>query len=89
MVLKKNILILEYFIFDSQELPEQWNNSKKIAITSKQQVAPLHANEVANIRRKSATFDVNQHKFREKFRGIPPFKYDCERPYESLDKVMF
>ncbi|WAR03796.1 DYHC-like protein [Mya arenaria] len=69
-----------------QELPEQWNNTKKIAITGKQQVAPLHANEVANIRRKSASFDVNQHKFRERFRAIPPFKYDCERPYDSLDK---
>lgn len=69
-----------------QELPEQWNNSKKIAITCKQQVAPLQATEVANIRRKSATFDVQQHKFRENFRQIPPFKYDCERPYESLDK---
>jgi dynein heavy chain len=68
-------------------LPEQWNNTKKIAITSKQQVAPLQATEVANIRRKSATFDVNQHKFREKFRQIPAFKYDCDRPYQSLDKV--
>ncbi|KAJ8318719.1 LOW QUALITY PROTEIN: hypothetical protein KUTeg_003810 [Tegillarca granosa] len=69
-----------------QELPEQWNNTKKIAITVKQQVAPLQATEVANIRRKSATFDVSQHKFREKFRSIPPFRYDCEKPYLSLDK---
>ncbi len=29
-----------------QELPEQWNNTKKIAITVKQVVAPLQANEV-------------------------------------------
>ncbi|XP_070187600.1 dynein beta chain, ciliary-like isoform X2 [Littorina saxatilis] len=69
-----------------QELPEQWNNTKKIAITVKQQVAPLQANEVANIRRKSATFDVSQHKFRERFRAIQPFKYNCERPYVLLDK---
>ena len=70
-----------------QELPEQWNNTKKIAITTKQQVAPLQANEVSNIRKKSASFDVNQHKFREKFRQIPPFKYDCDQPYRLLDKV--
>ncbi|XP_067673689.1 dynein beta chain, ciliary-like [Haliotis asinina] len=69
-----------------QELPEQWNNTKKISITIKQTVAPLQANEVANIRKKSATFDVNQHKFREKFRHIKPFRYDCERPYDLLDK---
>ena len=70
-----------------QELPEQWTNTKKIAITTKQQVAPLQANEVANIRKKSAGFDVSQHKFREKFRQIPPFKYNCDEPYVSLDKV--
>ncbi|XP_062567134.1 dynein beta chain, ciliary-like [Saccostrea cucullata] len=69
-----------------QELPEQWNNTKKIAITVKQQVAPLQANEVANIRRKTASFDVSQHKFREKFRSIPPFRYDCDKPYVHLDK---
>lgn len=70
-----------------QELPEQWNNSKKIAITVKQQVAPLQANEVSNIRKKSATFDVTQHNFREEFRKIGPFWYICEDPYEQLDKV--
>ncbi|GFN78401.1 dynein heavy chain 9, axonemal, partial [Plakobranchus ocellatus] len=69
-----------------QELPEQWNNTKKIAITVKQQVAPLQANEVTNIRKKSAFFDTNQHKFREKFRTIPPFKYECDKPYDHLDK---
>jgi dynein heavy chain len=47
-------------------LPEQWKNTKKIAITIKQQVAPLQATEVANIRRQTATFDVNQHKFNSK-----------------------
>lgn len=70
-----------------QELPEQWNNTKKISITVKQQVAPLQANEVANIRRKTASFDVSQHKFRESFRAIPPFKFDCDKPYAHLDKV--
>ncbi|KAK3091630.1 hypothetical protein FSP39_021358 [Pinctada imbricata] len=69
-----------------QELPEQWNNTKKISIQVKQQVAPLQATEVANIRRKSASFDVNQHKFREKFRSIPPFRYDCDNPYKHIDK---
>ena len=70
-----------------QELPEQWNNTKKISITVKQQVAPLQANEVANIRKKTADFDVRQHKFREEFRKIPPYMYTCEDPYEHLDVV--
>ena len=68
-----------------QELPEQWNNTKKIAITVKQQVAPLQTNEVANIRRKTASFDVQQHEFREKFRAIGPFFYTCEEAYNELD----
>ena len=68
-----------------QELPEQWNNTKKISITVKQQVAPLQANEVANIRKSSARFDVRQHEFREEFRKIGPFMYTCEEPYEILD----
>ena len=64
-----------------------WNNSKKTAITVKQTVAPLQANEVANIRKKSASFDVRQHKFRELFRKIPPFFYNCEDPYGQIDSV--
>ena len=67
------------------ELPEQWNNTKKTAITVKQEVAPLQTNEVANIRRKTAAFDVSQHEFREKFRAIGPFFYKCENAYEELD----
>ena len=64
-----------------------WNNSKKTAITVKQMVAPLQANEVANIRKTSASFDVRQHKFREIFRKIKPFFYNCDDPYEQIDKV--
>jgi len=64
-----------------------WNNTKKTAITVKQMVAPLQANEVANIRKKSASFDVRQHKFREIFRKIAPFFYNCEDPYEQIDGV--
>ena len=50
-------------------------------------MAPLQANEVSNIRKKSANFDVRQHEFREKFRKIGPFWYDCQNPYEQLDQV--
>jgi len=69
-----------------QELPEKWANIKKVAITVKQQVAPHQTNEVANIRRKTASFDVAQHELRELFRSIGPFSYSCEDPYEQLDR---
>ena len=48
-------------------------------------MAPLQTNEVANIRRKTASFDVQQHAFREQFRAIGPFFYNCEMPYDELD----
>lgn len=57
----------------SQELPEKWTNIKKQAVVMKQRVAPLQASEVANLRQKCATFDVQQHYFRERFRAKGPF----------------
>ncbi|OAF71285.1 Axonemal beta dynein heavy chain 17 [Intoshia linei] len=68
-----------------QELPEQWNNTKKISIIVKQELAPLQANEVANIRKKTASFDVHQHEFRERFRKIGAFFIECEDPYDQID----
>ncbi|XP_063312141.1 dynein axonemal heavy chain 9 [Pelobates fuscus] len=68
-----------------EELPEKWNNIKKMAVTVKQQVAPLQANEVALLRRKCATFDVQQHHYREKFRKEAPFRFDSISPYLMLD----
>ena len=54
---------------------------------AKQQVGPLQTNEVANIRRKIAAFDVEQYTFREGFRKEAPFLSDSERPYSKLDDV--
>lgn len=70
-----------------QELPEQWNNLKKVATTVKQTVAPLQANEVAIIRRKCTSFDVKQHEFREKFRQVAPLAYKSTDVYARLDKL--
>ncbi|CAK8695850.1 unnamed protein product [Clavelina lepadiformis] len=70
-----------------QELPEQWNNTRKLAVTVKQAVAPLQANEVTIIRRKCTSFDVKQHEFREKFRKEPVFRFNCKEPYPCLDSM--
>lgn len=50
-------------------------------------VNPLQANEVANIRKRSANFDVRQISYREMFRKIPPFLYSCDEPYGYIDEV--
>ena len=55
---------------------------------AKQQAGPLQTNEVANIRRKTARFDVEQYTFRENFRKEAPFLYDSTTPYKKLDDVI-
>ncbi|KAB1266021.1 Dynein heavy chain 17; axonemal [Camelus dromedarius] len=71
-----------------QELPEQWTNTKKLAIQVKQNVAPLQANEVSILRRKCQQFELKQHEFREKFRQEAPFSFSDPDPYKSLNKAV-
>ncbi|NXC42955.1 DYH9 protein, partial [Penelope pileata] len=68
-----------------EELPEKWNNVKKLAMTVKQHVAPLQANEMTVLRRSCAAFDAEQHRFRERFREEAPFRFDTKKPYQLLD----
>ncbi|XP_077407169.1 dynein axonemal heavy chain 9 isoform X2 [Vanacampus margaritifer] len=68
-----------------EELPEKWTNVKKKAMLVKQQVAPLQAIEVASLRRKCASFEVEQHTFREHFRNNGPFRFDSKNPHQMLD----
>ncbi|XP_015272477.1 PREDICTED: dynein heavy chain 17, axonemal [Gekko japonicus] len=68
------------------ELPEQWNNTKKLSFQVKQNVAPLQANEVTIIRKKCQQFELKQHDFREKFREDAPFTFVDPEPYKSLNK---
>ncbi|NXN96056.1 DYH9 protein, partial [Rhinopomastus cyanomelas] len=68
-----------------EELPEKWNNMKKLAMAVKQHVAPLQANEMTALRRSCAAFDVEQQRFREHFRREAPFRFDTEKPYHLLD----
>ncbi|XP_040542548.1 dynein axonemal heavy chain 17 isoform X5 [Gallus gallus] len=69
-----------------QELPEQWDNTKKLSFRVKQNVAPLQANEVNIIRRKCQQLEARQHAFREKFREKAPFSYTDPEPYRALSK---
>ncbi|XP_024861684.2 dynein heavy chain 9, axonemal isoform X1 [Kryptolebias marmoratus] len=69
-----------------EKLPEKWNNVKKRALSAKQQVAPLQAIEVASLRQRCASFDVEQHTFREHFHNSGPFRFDSRSPYQMLDE---
>jgi dynein heavy chain len=70
-------------------LPEKWNDVKKLAMQAKQKVAPLQADEVNNIRKKIASFEVEQFNFREAFKQEAPFIYGSKDPYELLYKVQY
>ncbi|XP_028172090.1 dynein beta chain, ciliary-like [Ostrinia furnacalis] len=70
-----------------QELPEQWAGTKKLALTVKQQVAPLQAAEVSGIRKKIAAFDAHVTYYREVFKRYEFFKYECGDPYEVMSRV--
>nr|XP_006007896.1 PREDICTED: dynein heavy chain 11, axonemal [Latimeria chalumnae] len=70
-----------------EELPEKWNNTKKIAVSVKHKVAPLQTAEVSLIRRKCVLFDVKQIEFRERFRVEAPFSFNSDQPYVLLSKA--
>jgi dynein heavy chain len=63
------------------ELPEQWIVIKKLATKMKQQIAPLQAKQVANIRNQIVEMEKKQQELRERFLRDAPFKYDTKEPY--------
>ncbi|XP_014280457.2 dynein beta chain, ciliary [Halyomorpha halys] len=69
-----------------QELPEQWNSTKKLASNVKQQVSPLQAAEVVSIRKKISLFDIRQNRYREDFKKSQFLRFSCDDPYYLLDK---
>ncbi|XP_073737597.1 dynein axonemal heavy chain 9 [Callorhinus ursinus] len=68
-----------------EELPEKWNNVKKMAVTVRQHVAPLQVNEVALLRQRCSAFDLEQQQFWEQFRREAPFRFDSIDPHRVLD----
>ncbi|XP_072501166.1 dynein axonemal heavy chain 9 [Notamacropus eugenii] len=68
-----------------EELPEKWNNIKKMAVIVKQHVAPLQEDEVTALRQKCAAFGTEQSTFREQFHKEAPFRYDSIKPHQVLD----
>lgn len=57
-----------------QELPDAWNNVKKIAIAVRTSVSPLITHEMNQIRRRITILDARQLAYREAFKKMPFFK---------------
>ncbi|NWV92100.1 DYH17 protein, partial [Machaerirhynchus nigripectus] len=68
-----------------QDLPERWDNNKRLCLRVAEDAAPLQAAEAAILRQKCQDFEVQQLAFRETFQGKAPFSYTDPDPYESLN----
>ncbi|NXS34473.1 DYH17 protein, partial [Pomatostomus ruficeps] len=69
-----------------QNLPERWDNNKKLCLRVAENAAPLQASEAAILRNKCQEFEVQQLAFRESFQGKAPFSYTDPDPYKSLNR---
>ncbi|NXC57105.1 DYH17 protein, partial [Aleadryas rufinucha] len=69
-----------------QNLPERWDNNKRLCLRVAENAAPLQAAEAAILRQKGQDFEVQQLAFRETFQGKAPFSYTDPEPYKSLNR---
>ncbi|KAM4735000.1 dynein axonemal heavy chain 11 [Anableps anableps] len=81
------VTIPELFYTQMEELPEKWNEVKKLALKVKNEVAPMQSAEVIVLRTRCMDFEVKQIKFREKFKAKAPFSYNTVNPYACLEKT--
>lgn len=58
-----------------------------MSLTTKQAVAPLQATQVNMIRKRIALFDIRQNLYRDQFKKMPFFRFDCKDVYALLDKT--
>ncbi|KAJ8974478.1 hypothetical protein NQ317_016132 [Molorchus minor] len=73
------------------EIPDRWNQCKKgnflVAASTKQTVAPLQAAQVNAIKRRINLFEIRQSMYRDQFKKLPFFNWDCPSVYPLLDKI--
>ncbi|XP_061574307.1 dynein axonemal heavy chain 11 [Cololabis saira] len=87
ILLERNgMTIPQQFYCQMEELPEKWNETKKMALAVRHEVAPMQSAEVMVLRRRCMDFEVKQTKFREIFKATAPFSYNAVNPYISLEK---
>ncbi|MED6234546.1 hypothetical protein ATANTOWER_026276 [Ataeniobius toweri] len=80
------VTIPELFYNQMEELPEKWNEVKKLALKVKNEVAPMQSAEVIVLRTRCIDFEVKQTKFKEEFKAKAPFSYHTVNPYACLEK---
>uniref|UniRef100_A0A8C4NHX8 Dynein heavy chain linker domain-containing protein n=2 Tax=Eptatretus burgeri TaxID=7764 RepID=A0A8C4NHX8_EPTBU len=66
-------------------LPGRWVEVQHQAGLMRQHLAPLQAEQVAILRKKCNSCEMQQLHFRQRFQQKAPFRYDCVEPYNWLD----
>ncbi|NWV39884.1 DYH17 protein, partial [Grantiella picta] len=69
-----------------QNLPERWENNKRLCLRAAESAAPLQAAEASIIRKKCAEFEIQQQAYRERFRAKAPFSSTEPDPYKSMNR---
>lgn len=57
-----------------QDLPEKWNNIKKLAVGVKIQAMPFMQAEANTIRKRMVLFEIRQNLFRDTFNKLAIFQ---------------
>ncbi|KAK3559476.1 hypothetical protein QTP86_013663 [Hemibagrus guttatus] len=70
-----------------QDLPEHWNNLKKMALQVQKNLLPFQIQEGNIIKQMCQQFEIKQLEFREKFQQQPLFLFSFKNPYEAIDKA--
>uniref|UniRef100_A0A1B6BXH8 Dynein beta chain, ciliary-like n=1 Tax=Clastoptera arizonana TaxID=38151 RepID=A0A1B6BXH8_9HEMI len=69
-----------------QDLPDRWNNTKKIAVAVKAGTMPLMQAEANTIRKRLILFEIRQNLYRDGFKKSAFYSWDCFEPYKVIDK---
>ncbi|XP_023819910.1 dynein heavy chain 11, axonemal [Oryzias latipes] len=80
------VTIPEVFYSQMEELPEMWNETKKLTLKVSQEVAPKQSAEVLILRRQCMDFEIKLSEFRKKFQIVAPFSYNATSPHNCLEK---
>ncbi|XP_015255846.1 PREDICTED: dynein heavy chain 11, axonemal [Cyprinodon variegatus] len=81
-----DVKIPEYCYTQMEELPEKWNEVKKLTVEVKSEIATMQRAEVLVLKSRCKAFEVKQAKLRKDFSTNAPFSYNTVQPYVCLDK---
>ncbi|KAK4884537.1 hypothetical protein RN001_000808 [Aquatica leii] len=70
-----------------QELPDKWLTCKKVAVQTKQAVAPFQTIQIGAIKRRIGLFEIRQSLHRDQFKKMLFFTWGCKNVYSLLDKT--